>query len=985
MDTLQDPERARVMTEQLAADIGELATGVSIVGDFDQMDAAWQALYDSISGVGAWSGTNIDMVEGANAVTELAATWRTIYATWTKDRKAGAAMLEKERPKLQAMMTRVRSTLKDSAAINKWVGFGLLVGIALVTGGIGAFVEGVAGVGTLAGFAAATVVEATVFTSLSRSLFSTDPSVGGYLGELGGNVLMFGALKTISMVYVGLVGEVAAGTLKGKAGLLLTQFVSLNGYALYDADKKKRHDTGKGLDGDEVGEISLHNFLFLTATALGSKLVEPGIESLKLKGSYINDLARLRRVKIEMIAVTRDIEAGARSVDRARELVGKQRELIDAEAEAIRKIDKLVAAGKAAAAGLDLAEYARLKSEHATAAAELERSEMALYLEPAGPNTMLCRSEHFDKAQDYYARQPNTKVHPETGTHPLTGARSFEVEPPAEVTAGKAEPATRFRVIERMAGGRAKVTERPEISGQANDLARIRTGTPGRIRPASELSNADVAHSLNDQLQKIRPGEIDDMLGHFPVEQQAHAREVLARSSGFGKMESLNPLRAALQPHLDAGMKLYTPGRGSLADNVTYLASKGTFKANPGPIHTTSRIKPGTVVILDPVVLAEIKADPVFAKSLGDNRAVLVQPRGFNDGINMFNASSPDAIAQRTAHLLGRAETIQAGSKGKLSFDDAISAALDEGTQDALKANPALTGLLEIVDPASHPDLSSGALAQQLNGDAGITEAQIEAVLSSLSEPDRALIRELFAQQAEVFSPRRISNDLVTQHQRNLQTAAQHGINPEKIFYFIPDSQKLGPQGVPIGESYGMVSMAHREATGTPVEHYINGTAGLKGLGPDTMLVILDDVAGTGMSLDAASAQAAKSGYKGEIVVSPLVSTQEANGLFMGNGRPGSGLVNQRPNTSYAPARIMQALESSGFFKSLPTSQQRNLLVLLGDPGFGDNALSMTFPYMAPDNNNALFGDQIAKEFIVNKNRKASKGKSWTTSPTVIK
>ena len=374
-------------------------------------------------------------------------------------------------------------------------------------------------------------------------------------------------------------------------------------------------------------------------------------------------------------------------------------------------------------------------------------------------------------------------------------------------------------------------------------------------------------------------------------------------------------------------------------------------------------------MLLDDVVLARAKSDPAFAASLNARDVVLVQPRGFNDGINMFNAGTPEVIAARTQHLLDRATKIQAASGGKLSFDDAITQALDEQTRDALKAAH-VTGALEVVDPATHPDLSSAAIAKQLNGNAGITEADVQAVLASVPEADRAMLRELLAQQSEIYSPRRISNDLMAQHHQILAMAAQRGIKPENVYFLIPRGEK----------SYGMMAMAHREATGTPVDHYLNGTAEItsRHLGPDTMVVVLDDVAGSGDSLNSVSVGASSSGYKGQIVISPMVSTARANNLFTD---PGTGITSTRQNTSYLPGRVMSAIQESPYYKGLTSAQQDRLLKLLGKDQFGlgydDNGLSMAFPYMAPDNNNYMFGDRVAKDFIMNQNRDAAKSGTW--------
>jgi hypothetical protein len=209
------------------------------------------------------------------------------------------------------------------------------------------------------------------------------------------------------------------------------------------------------------------------------------------------------------------------------------------------------------------------------------------------------------------------------------------------------------------------------------------------------------------------------------------------------------------------------------------------------------------------------------------------------------------------------------------------------------------------------------------------------------------------------------------QHQRIMSIAAQRGVRPDNVFYYIHRADK----------SYSTMALAHREATGTPVDHYLDGAADLasKQLGPDTMVVILDDVAGSGDSLVAASGTASRTGYKGQVIVSPMVSTQIANTVFT---EPGRGVTSTRPNTTYVPGRVMTALKESPFFRALSAPQQWKLEELLNGFGFDHNGLSMAFPYMAPDNNNVFFADQLAREFIINRNQEASKnlsGKPWSS------
>ena len=100
----------------------------------------------------------------------------------------------------------------------------------------------------------------------------------------------------------------------------------------------------------------------------------------------------------------------------------------------------------------------------------------------------------------------------------------------------------------------------------------------------------------------------------------------------------------------------------------------------------------------------------------------------------------------------------------------------------------------------------------------------------------------------------------------------------QKVYYYIFLPEK----------SYGMMALAHQEVTGTATDHYIEGPDQLKALvasgelGPDTVLIILDDVAGSGQSLKDATVSAKGTKYKGEVVVSPMVSTGAAKDKFLG-------------------------------------------------------------------------------------------------------
>ena len=375
-------------------------------------------------------------------------------------------------------------------------------------------------------------------------------------------------------------------------------------------------------------------------------------------------------------------------------------------------------------------------------------------------------------------------------------------------------------------------------------------------------------------------------------------------------------------------------------------------------------VDPGTVVILDGVVLDMIKNDPGFAASL--KQAKLLSPRGFETGNNFYNSPDPTSIATRTETILNRAEAI--AKSDSVPFEQAVNKALDENMTSTLEAAGLKDqlGTVEHVDPVTHPELKTAAdIAGQLNDNGGVTAQQVADTLKKFPEEDRALLRELLAHQAEIFSSRRQAQVMDKQADHMLDIAAQKGVPKEDVYYFIDEEKK----------SYGMLAMAHRQATGTPPDHYINGAADLKArkIPNSKMLVILDDVAGSGSSLSIAMTNARSAGFTGEIVISPMVSTEAAPGLLKNGG--GGHTPMDPAHTTFAPEAYANALRESAWYKSLPGPKQTHLEALIQGLGFTDNGLSMAFPYMSPDNNNLFFAGTMAENFIVNKNGDAAKNK----------
>jgi hypothetical protein len=508
----------------------------------------------------------------------------------------------------------------------------------------------------------------------------------------------------------------------------------------------------------------------------------------------------------------------------------------------------------------------------------------------------------------------------------------------------------------------------PEQANQA-ELDRIRNGQPGKIRDSSELSNADVVKSLDAQLAKVSPEGVQGIAAKFPG-QENQAMLVMARASGFGNMESMNALRAAMDPLLAGGAKLFVPGRGSLADNIAYAADKEAFAGQPGVNHESNlqplttkvgELEPGCVVILDKVVLDLIANKPGFAQELVAKGCKLIEPKGFTSGINMFNAKDAGKIEEHTRRILDRANALVTGGSAP-NFEEAVSAVLSEETKNVLAAK-GVTNAVQVVDPAQHAAVTAQGISQQVSGTQGMTEAELEQALDGLPEDKKNLARELLARQGEVFSPRRFAESLAAKHAELMEKVKP--TPPQKVFFLIPKSNK----------SYGMIAMAHAEATGTPPGQYLNGPKDAANIPPDAVIIIFDDVAGSGDSLHQASSALGKSqpphpsapvvtDFPGRVIIVPMVSTEQAKALFAGPNLQGA---------EFDPQQMSKALEESDFFKGLDVPTQNKLLAFVRPMGFGGNAVTMAFPYMSPDNNNYLFWKRFARYFIMNRNQKAAK------------
>ena len=505
-ELLQNQADAAKDLQQLQKDLADLQTEVLLVYDLDAIETAWQALYDDLSMVGVISGSNTDdseMMSGKEghdttknpALLDLWTEWNGIYREYKYgDQKAAVAKLKERRPVLQSLLEQVRPLIKSNETKNKWVTFGIMLGIALVTAGIGTYVEGLAtvawGAESWATFGVTTGIEAFTFTTLSYGFVDKDPSIAGYFLELGKNLLLFGAMKGITNNYISFIGKDAVGTVD----TMIVQFVAMNTASLVEADLKKYAATGQHLTLDEALEISKQNALFMVAAGIATAAARPGLEALKLQGEADGALGQLRTAKTELQKLALQVE-GAKTADPAKidALLAKQRDVLALQDEALKTLEKLAAdpkkagkAGLADPATVDQLEAAR--QEHAEAVHQLDLATTLKNTEGAGPIRYAERGAKWQAVVDFWKSEGAT-VEPVVVDEQF-GSRTVDITTKDGET---------FRLLERTSGDAkavgATATELPGASATTPtipDAAATTDTTPtGGTKSASAYTLSD--------------------------------------------------------------------------------------------------------------------------------------------------------------------------------------------------------------------------------------------------------------------------------------------------------------------------------------------------------------------------------------------------------------------------------------------------------------------------------------------------------------
>jgi hypothetical protein len=236
-------------------------------------------------------------------------------------------------------------SIEDRVMIAK---IALMVGIAIVSMGVGAAVEGVAlglGAGQIGAFLASSAAEAIAFTALDHVLLGSGDATGSLISNFVGNLATFGLLKAWRLRKAATVADDAIKAarhadatrlqkltgyyLKGKELTAETFIVVATQYVQMQIDSVRKN--GKFLSLSEQKEAGKQGLAMMLGVAIGGRVFKSHIDELRRVGFKVTAELEEKFAAIRQMAKTVE---GTKDPKQALELVRQDRALLEHELHA---------------------------------------------------------------------------------------------------------------------------------------------------------------------------------------------------------------------------------------------------------------------------------------------------------------------------------------------------------------------------------------------------------------------------------------------------------------------------------------------------------------------------------------------------------------------------------------------------------------------------------------------------------------------------
>jgi hypothetical protein len=441
---LSNPQGAAQALRDLSLKIQDLGSESEMIGNMDELDRLWARIHKvgpSLIPPGATSRDIMNAVDRMKGLQDRAngfiIRWRKAYELWKSGDNAQAKSIVdaiKTDPDLPKFLGECTTYFKDTAEAAAVQRIAILLGVVVVTMGVGAIAEGLAAgleLGTGGTILAVSGAEAVTFVALSQAFLDSDHSVGHIAAELVFNFAMFGALRRFSKFVEA--AKIGAGA-KFVTTLTGQTFIS-TAAGLAKAEIEKLVAQKGHLTEAEVKQVCFESVVIGVGMTLVAAGFSPILEDLQSAGKGLGAKIKLANAKAETAANLARVLDKAKPLEDALAAIKAHRAWADAKVEAYEALERVIAEeklnppkkGQSVFDKTKLTEeqIAALKQSTIDARATMKAAEAMLTLEPAGPNSFNCPKERIAKVLEDLGGKPETTI-----TDPVTKLNTYTIKGP---------------------------------------------------------------------------------------------------------------------------------------------------------------------------------------------------------------------------------------------------------------------------------------------------------------------------------------------------------------------------------------------------------------------------------------------------------------------------------------------------------------------------------------------------------------------------
>jgi hypothetical protein len=409
---LRDPLKVQELIAEIQNEVGDLQDEVTLIDSLDAIVQEWNFLLGHGSFVGEFSGKDQRYQEARDVLSDWYFRFYPIYLKYQSDRSDVRAEARQELKDLSKSAPKLQEALQTTQTLAKWeeerehyITLGLkiaaVIGIGLLTAGIGTFVseglligagwglttEGVIGAAILSSGA-----EAAAFTGLSTVILGRDPNQS-LLATFIENWALFGALKGLSLGLEASLAEKYATFAVGRGGNITAGLAAQIGYSLAQADKEARAKGGK-LSDEQATQVVTENLIVFIGTAIAARYGAKGFfEGAAVRGeeTFRGSFFAVDQARLNALDAARSLSKMSTAAQ-ARRALALDSEALEKEISTIKEMEEFAKSNPAKANLLHI-DPAKLAEARTVSEAQIEaraRTSLALDLKHQGGNLFTC-------------------------------------------------------------------------------------------------------------------------------------------------------------------------------------------------------------------------------------------------------------------------------------------------------------------------------------------------------------------------------------------------------------------------------------------------------------------------------------------------------------------------------------------------------------------------------------------------------------------